>query len=30
MYYYEENEYNGRSTLQLNIIDLKSTGAADD
>ena len=29
MYYYEANEYNGRSSLQLNVIDLKPTGAPD-
>lgn len=29
MYYYEVNEFNGRSTLQLNVIDLKPAGLGD-
>ncbi len=30
MYYYEMNEFNGRSMLQLNVIDLKPAGLPDD
>lgn len=30
MYHYEVNEYNGRSSLQLNVIDLKSSAFSDD
>ncbi len=30
MYYYELNEYNGRQTLQLKVIDFKPAGASDD
>jgi single-stranded-DNA-specific exonuclease len=30
LYYFELNEYNGRSSLQLNIIDLKPSGCSDD
>ncbi len=29
MYHYEVNEYNGQETLQLKIVDIKPTGAAD-
>jgi single-stranded-DNA-specific exonuclease len=30
MYHFELNEYNGRSALQLNVIDLKPSGVSDD
>jgi len=29
IYNYEQNEYNGRISLQLNVIDIKPTGAPD-
>ena len=30
MYQYELNQYNGRSTLQLNVIDMKNSSLPDD